>query len=87
MRKAMRLHTASNECAADGQVDALELCLATRMESETVRLTYRGSPRGIGVLAQMMEEQGVSVRYTPPQETRDMAGALAIVPQLAPPVT
>ena len=27
----------------------------------------------------MLEEQGVSVRYTPPVETRDMTGALAIV--------
>lgn len=53
--------------------------LATRMESETVRLRYRGGPRGISMLARMLEEQGVAVRCTPPQETRDMSGALAIV--------
>ena len=63
----------------DGQVDAVELCLAGRMESDTVRLTYRGGVRGVSVLAQMLEEQGVSVRYTLPRETRDMTDAAAIV--------
>jgi hypothetical protein len=65
--------------APDGQVDAVELCLAGRMESDTVRLTYRGGVRGVSMLAQMLEEQGVSVRYTPPRETRDMTEAAAIV--------
>jgi hypothetical protein len=60
-------------------VDAVELCLAGRMESDTVRLTYRGGVRGVSMLAQMLEEQGVSVRYTPPRETRDMTEAAAIV--------
>jgi hypothetical protein len=49
------------------------------MESDTVRLTYRGGAPFVGALAQMLEEQGVSVQYTPPVETRDMTGALAIV--------
>lgn len=49
------------------------------MKSDTVRLTYRGGARGISMLAQMLEEQGVSVRYTPPRETRDMTEAAAIV--------
>jgi hypothetical protein len=62
-----------------GQVDAVELCLAGWMESDTVRLTYRGGVRGVSMLAQMLEEQGVSVRYTPPRETRDMTEAAAIV--------
>ena len=31
------------------------------------------------MLAQMLEEHGVSVRYTPPRETRDMTEAAAIV--------
>ena len=31
------------------------------------------------MLARMLEEQGVAVRCTPPQEPRDMSGALAIV--------
>ena len=63
----------------DGQVDAVELCLAGRMESDTVRLTYRGGVRGVSMLAQMLEEQGVSVRYALPRETRDMTEAAAIV--------
>jgi hypothetical protein len=49
------------------------------MESDTVRLTYRGGVRGVSMLAQMLEEQGVSVQYTPPRETRDMTKAAAIV--------
>ena len=49
------------------------------MKSDTVRLTYRGGVRGISMLAQMLEEQGVSVWYTPPRETRDMTEAAAIV--------
>src|SRR5215218_5842944 len=53
--------------APDGQVDAVELCLAGRMESDTVRLTYRGGVWGVRMLAQMLEEQGVSVQYTPPR--------------------
>jgi hypothetical protein len=65
--------------APDGQVDTVELCLAGRMESDTVRLTYRGGVRGVSMLAQMLEEQGVSVRYAPPRETRDMTEAAAIV--------
>src|SRR5829696_4144254 len=44
------------------------------VKSGTVRLTYRGGVRGISMLAQMLEEQGVSVWYTPPRETRDMTG-------------
>jgi hypothetical protein len=55
------------------------MCLAGRMESETVRLTYRGGVRDVSLLAQMLDEQGVSVRYTPPRETRDMTEAAAIV--------
>src|SRR5512133_2630349 len=49
------------------------------MESDTVRLTYRGGVRGVSMLAQMLEEQGVSVQYAPPRETRDMTEAAAIV--------
>jgi hypothetical protein len=49
------------------------------MESDTVRLTYRGGVRGVSMLAQMLEEQGVSVWYTLPRETRDMTEAAAIV--------
>jgi hypothetical protein len=60
-------------------VDAVELCLASRMESDTVRLTYRGGVRGVSMLAEMLEEQGVSVQYPPPRETRDMTEAAAIV--------
>lgn len=63
----------------DGRVGAVELCLAGRMESDTVRLTYRGGVRGVSMLAQMLEEQGVSVRYALPRETRDMTEAAAIV--------
>jgi hypothetical protein len=55
------------------------LCLASRMESDTVRLTYRGGVRGVSLLAQMLEEQGVSVQYATPRETRDMTEAAAIV--------
>jgi hypothetical protein len=55
------------------------LCLASRMESDTVRLTYRGGVRGVSMLAQMLEEQGVSVQYATPRETRDMTEAAAIV--------
>jgi methylmalonyl-CoA mutase cobalamin-binding subunit len=49
------------------------------VKSDTVRLTYRGGVRGISMLAEMLEEQGVSVRYTPARETRDMSEAAAIV--------
>jgi hypothetical protein len=49
------------------------------MESDTVRLTYRGGVRGVSMLAQMLEEQGVSVQYATPRETRDMTEAAAIV--------
>jgi hypothetical protein len=62
-----------------GRVGAVELCLAGRMESDTVRLTYRGGVRGVSMLAQMLEEQGVSVRYALPREIRDMTEAAAIV--------
>jgi hypothetical protein len=55
------------------------LCLASQMESDTVRLTYRGGVRGVSMLAQMLEEQGVSVQYATPRETRDMTEAAAIV--------
>jgi hypothetical protein len=55
------------------------LCLASRMESDTVRLTYRGGVRGVSMLVQMLEEQGVSVQYAMPRETRDMTEAAAIV--------
>lgn len=54
------------------------LCLASRMESDTIRLTYRGGVRGVSRLAQMLEEQGVSVQYATPRETRDMSEAAAI---------
>ena len=69
----------SGNAGTDGQVDAVKLCLASRMESNTVRLTYRGGVRGVSMLAQMLEEQGVSVRYAPPRETRDMSEEVAIV--------
>jgi hypothetical protein len=49
------------------------------VKSDTVRLTYLGGVRGISMLVEMLEEQGVSVRYTPPRETRDMTEAAAIV--------
>ena len=49
------------------------------MESDTVRLTYRGGVRGVSMLAQMLEEQGVSVQYATPRETRDMTEAAANV--------
>jgi hypothetical protein len=49
------------------------------MESDTVRLTYQGGVRGVSMLVQMLEEQGVSVQYTMPRETRDMTEAAAIV--------
>jgi hypothetical protein len=65
--------------APNGQVDAVELCLAGRMEPDTVRLTYRGGVRGVSMLAQMLEEHGVSVWYAPPRETRDMTEAAGIV--------
>jgi hypothetical protein len=65
--------------APAGQVDAVELSLAGGMECDTVRLTYRGGVRGVSMLAQMLEEHGVSDRYTPPRETRDMTEAAAIV--------
>jgi hypothetical protein len=54
------------------------LCLASRMESDTVRLTYRGGVRGVSMLTQMLEEQGVSVQYATPRETRDMTEAPAL---------
>ena len=60
-------------------MDAVELCLASRMEPDTVRLTYRGGVRGVSMLAEMLEERGVSVQYAPPRETRDMTEAAAIV--------
>jgi hypothetical protein len=69
----------SGNAATDGQMDAVELCLASRMESDTVRLTYRGGVRGVSMLAEMLEERGVSVQYAPPRETRDMTEAAAIV--------
>jgi hypothetical protein len=49
------------------------------MGSTTVRLTYRGGARGVSMLAQMLEEQSVSVQYATPRETRDMTEAAAIV--------
>jgi hypothetical protein len=55
------------------------VCLASRMESDTLRLTYRGGVRRVSMLAQMLEEQGVSVQYATPRETRDMTEAAAIV--------
>jgi 5,10-methylene-tetrahydrofolate dehydrogenase/methenyl tetrahydrofolate cyclohydrolase len=41
-------------------------------------LTYEGPPPYVGALAQMLEEEGVTVEY-PPHETRDLSSALAIV--------
>jgi hypothetical protein len=49
------------------------------MESDTVRLTYRGGVRGVNMLAQLLEEQGVSVQYVTPQQTRDRTEAPTIV--------
>jgi hypothetical protein len=49
------------------------------MADDTTHLTYEGPPPYVGALAQMLEEEGVTVEYTPPHETRDLSSALAIV--------
>jgi hypothetical protein len=35
------------------------------------RITYNGDPALVGVLVQMLEEEGVEVRWQPPEERRD----------------
>jgi hypothetical protein len=39
----------------------------------TKRVTYTGSPRLASAVAQMLEEEGVEVTYTPPTEQRDLS--------------
>jgi hypothetical protein len=38
------------------------------------RITYKGDPVLVGVLVQMLEEEGVEVRWQPPEERRDVPG-------------
>jgi hypothetical protein len=38
------------------------------------RITYKGDPALVGVLVQMLEEQGVEVRWQPPAERREVPG-------------
>jgi hypothetical protein len=40
-------------------------------------VVYRGGPRGVGMLAQMLREEGVEARYDPPVEQRGMAESVA----------
>ncbi|MCV7213691.1 hypothetical protein H7J51_00125 [Mycobacterium crocinum] len=46
---------------------------------EITRLTYVGPPAHVSALAEELENQGLTVRYRPPGETRDLATALAAV--------
>ncbi len=47
---------------------------------EITRLTYVGPPAHVSALAEELEKnQGLTVRYRPPGETRDLATALAAV--------
>ena len=48
------------------------------MADEVTRLTYEGPPAFVGLLAQIFREEGLSVHYDPPLETRDASGAIAI---------
>jgi hypothetical protein len=43
------------------------------------RITYKGDPALVGVLVQMLEEEGVKVRWQPPEERRDVPGMAAPV--------
>jgi hypothetical protein len=38
------------------------------------RITYKGDPASVGVLVQIPEEEGVEVRWQPPEERRDVPG-------------
>ena len=45
----------------------------------TTRVRYTGSPRYVGAVAQMLEEEDVQVDYTPPTETRGPSSAAETV--------
>jgi hypothetical protein len=38
------------------------------------RITYQGDPALVGVLVQMLEEEGVEVRWQPPEKRREVPG-------------
>lgn len=42
-------------------------------------ITYRGSARGVGLLAHMLSEEGVEARYTPPMEQRGASDVVEVV--------
>jgi hypothetical protein len=46
---------------------------------DTVRLTYTGAPSKAGALAKELESRGLTVKYQPPIETKDLATALNAV--------
>ena len=49
----------------------------------TVRITYRGGPMAVRQLVSMLEHEGVEVKWTPPEEQRDLySAAESIVTQL-----
>jgi hypothetical protein len=48
-------------------------------EGLTRKLLYSGPPAYIGLVAQLLCDEGVEVAYAPPVETRDAMGALAVV--------
>lgn len=47
--------------------------------SDRMRITYIGPPPFVGELARRLEENGASVNYSPPIETKDMATAMEAV--------
>jgi hypothetical protein len=49
--------------------------LACRMADEVAELTYEGPAALVGLLAQMLREEGLSVSYEPPEEGRDLQEA------------
>jgi hypothetical protein len=54
------------------------LCLACGMADEVTELVYKGPPAFVGLLAQMLREEGLSVSFEPPDETRDLDGVVGL---------
>jgi hypothetical protein len=49
------------------------------------RITYEGNPAFVGRLVRMLEDEGVEVRWQPPEERRDVRGmAEEVVVDLVP---
>jgi hypothetical protein len=54
------------------------ICLAIAMADDVIRLTYLGDPAFAGFFAQLLTEEGLTVHYEPPDESRVLPETLLV---------